>query len=113
MERNAGISVNRDFMRAWFRCIVWGFLIIAPVTISRVEAQSRKVVQAEKKAEKKRKDQLKQKRVQQKKDIERHKKLQSKEVQKRMKQSQKEANRFNDKGRKSGLSRLFDRKKRR
>jgi biopolymer transport protein ExbB/TolQ len=100
-------------MKSLFICVVWGFLILAPVTIPRVEAQSKKVMQAEKKAEKKKKEQLKQKEIQQKRDIQRHKKLQSKEVQKRMKQSQKEANRFNNKGRKSGLSRLFDRKKRR
>lgn len=99
-------------MKSFSQFLLSLFLIFASALFVPVEGQSRKVLKAEAKAEKKKEQQKKAYLLSQKKDKKRRFEMQTPETKKRMKETKRNAKRINDQNRQPFLKKMFQRKKR-
>jgi hypothetical protein len=99
-------------MNAFYKLVLFMFLITAVGNFSTADGQSRKIKKAEAKAEKKKEQQKKDFLVSQEKDKKRRYEMQSPETKKQMKDNKKRAKRINSQNHTPFLKRLFHSKKR-
>lgn len=94
-------------MKLFFRYFLFFLLSVGSSGIMTLEAQSRKVQNAEAKAEKQKEKQKQAYLKAQEKDKQKHFKMQTPETKKRMKATRKNARRINDRNHEPFLKRLF------